>query len=44
MVSLLDRYDEVRAEHPDADTRVGLAFVIVAAIVARTPDVPLPTT
>jgi len=44
VVSLLDRYDEVRTEHPDADTRVGLAFVIVAAIVARTPDVPLPTT
>ena len=44
VVSLLDRYDEVRAEHPDADTRVGLAFVVVAGIVARTPDVPLPTT
>jgi uncharacterized protein len=44
VLSLLDIYDEVRAEHPDANARVGLAFVIIAAIVARTPDVPLPTT
>jgi uncharacterized protein len=44
VLSLLDLYDEIRARHPDAPARVGLAFVIVAAIVARTPDVPLPTT
>jgi hypothetical protein len=44
VLSLLDIYDAVRAEHPDAPPRVGLAFVIVAAVVARTPDVPLPTT
>jgi hypothetical protein len=39
---LLDQHAELRAEHPDADPRVGLALVIVAAVVARTPDVPLP--
>ena len=44
VTSLLDAHAAVRAEHPDADARVGLAFVIVAGIVARTPDVPLPTT
>ncbi|HEX3316406.1 MAG TPA: amidohydrolase family protein [Solirubrobacteraceae bacterium] len=44
IVSLLDHYDDLRAQHPDADPRMGLAFVILAAIVARTPDVPLPTT
>jgi uncharacterized protein len=44
VLSLLDRYAEVRAEHPDAPPRLGLAFVIVAGVVARTPDVPLPTT
>ena len=44
VVSLLDHHADIRAQHPDADPRVGLAFVIVAAVVARTPDVPLPTT
>jgi uncharacterized protein len=44
VLSLLDHYDDVRAQNPDAHPRVGLAFVIVAAVVARTPDVPLPTT
>jgi uncharacterized protein len=44
ILSLLDHYAAVRAEHPDASPRLGLAFVIVAGIVARTPDVPLPTT
>lgn len=44
VTSLLDAHDRMRADHPDANLRVGLAFVIVAAIVARTPDVPLPTT
>jgi hypothetical protein len=44
VLSLLDIYDAVRAQYPDAPPRVGLAFVIVAAVVARTPDVPLPTT
>jgi hypothetical protein len=44
VLSLLDIYDEVRAQYPDAPARLGLAFVIVAAVVAQTPDVALPTT
>ena len=44
VLSLLDHHADIRAQYPDADPRVGLAFVIVAAVVARTPDVPLPTT
>jgi uncharacterized protein len=44
VLSLLDHHADIRAQHPDAHPRVGLAFVIVAAVVARTPDVPLPTT
>ncbi|HEY3729253.1 MAG TPA: amidohydrolase family protein [Solirubrobacteraceae bacterium] len=37
---LLDAFDELRAEDPD--DRRALAFLILAAIVARTPDVPVP--
>jgi predicted TIM-barrel fold metal-dependent hydrolase len=44
VLSLLDLHDAVRAEHGDENPRLGLAFLIVASIVARTPDVPLPTT
>jgi hypothetical protein len=44
ILSLLDLYDAARAELGDENPRIGLAFVIVASIVARTPDVPLPTT
>jgi uncharacterized protein len=44
VLSLLDHHADIRAQYPDADPRVGLAFVIVAGVVARTPDVPLPTT
>jgi predicted TIM-barrel fold metal-dependent hydrolase len=38
---LLDSYDEYVAEHPDDRRR--LTFLILAATIARTPDVPLPT-
>ena len=38
--SLLDTYDEVSAAEPDNRRR--LAFLILAASVARTPDVPVP--
>jgi predicted TIM-barrel fold metal-dependent hydrolase len=37
---LLDAFDELRAEDPE--DRRALAFLILAAIVARTPDVPVP--
>jgi uncharacterized protein len=38
---LLDGYEEYSAENPDDRRR--LTFLILAATVARTPDVPLPT-
>jgi hypothetical protein len=38
---LLDAHDEYVVEHPDDRRR--LTFLILAATVARTPDVPLPT-
>ena len=37
---LLDRYDGYTAEHPDDRRR--LTFLILAATVARTPEVPIP--
>jgi hypothetical protein len=37
---LLDGYDGYAAEHPDDRRRLG--FLILAASVARTPDVPVP--
>jgi hypothetical protein len=37
---LLDVFDEVQAAFPNDRRR--LAFLILAAIVARTPDVPVP--
>jgi uncharacterized protein len=37
---LLDAFDEMTREHPDDRRR--LAFLIMASIVARTPDVPVP--
>jgi uncharacterized protein len=37
---LLDDYDQYAAEHPGE--RRSLSFLIMAAIVARTPDVPVP--
>jgi predicted TIM-barrel fold metal-dependent hydrolase len=37
---LLDAYEEYAAEHPDERRR--LTFLILAATVARTPDVPIP--
>jgi predicted TIM-barrel fold metal-dependent hydrolase len=41
IMRLLDAYEEYAAEHPDDRRR--LTFVILAATVARTPDVPLPS-
>ena len=38
--SLLDSFDELTAAEPDNRRR--LAFLILAANVARTPDVPVP--
>jgi hypothetical protein len=38
--SLLDTFDAVSAAEPDNRRR--LAFLILAASVARTPDVPVP--
>jgi uncharacterized protein len=38
--SLLDGYDEYAAEHPDERRRI--TFLILAATVAKTPDVPIP--
>jgi hypothetical protein len=38
---VLDDFEEYAAEHPDDRRR--LTFLILAAIVARTPDVPVPT-
>ena len=38
---LLDAFDAMAREHPDDRRR--LAFLIMASIVARTPDVPVPT-
>jgi predicted TIM-barrel fold metal-dependent hydrolase len=38
---LLDAFDEFSAQHPDSRRR--LTFLILAATVARTPDVPVPT-
>jgi hypothetical protein len=38
--SLLDDYEAYAAEHPDERRRI--TFLILAATVARTPDVPLP--
>jgi len=38
---LLDSFDAYVAENPDDRRR--LTFLILAATVARTPDVPLPT-
>jgi uncharacterized protein len=38
---LLDQYDAYAAEHPDERRR--LTFLILAATVARTPEVPVPT-
>ena len=40
ILGLLDDYDEYAAEHPDERRR--LTFLILAATVARTPDVPIP--
>src|SRR5439155_86774 len=40
--SLLDAFDELSREEPPDRRR--LAFLIMAAIVARTPDVPVPET
>jgi hypothetical protein len=37
---LLDDYEEYAAEHPDERRRI--TFLILAATVARTPDVPIP--
>ena len=38
--ALLDDYDEYAAENPDSRRRI--TFLILAATVARTPDVPIP--
>ena len=38
--NLLDTYDQVQADDPTDRRR--LAFLILAAIVARTPDIPVP--
>jgi uncharacterized protein len=38
--SLLDGYEEYAAEHPDERRRI--TFLILAATVAKTPDVPIP--
>jgi predicted TIM-barrel fold metal-dependent hydrolase len=38
---LIAAYDEFTAQHPDARRR--MTFLILAATVARTPDVPVPT-
>jgi hypothetical protein len=38
--SLLDGYDAYAAEHPDERRRI--TFLILAATVAKTPDVPIP--
>jgi uncharacterized protein len=38
--SLLDGYDDYAAEHPDERRRI--TFLILAATVAKTPDVPIP--
>jgi hypothetical protein len=38
---LLDGYEQYAAEHPEDRRR--LTFLILAATVARTPDVPVPT-
>ena len=40
IVSLLDQYEAYAAEHPDERRRI--TFLILAATVARTPDVPIP--
>jgi len=40
IVSLLDGYEEYAAEHPDERRRI--TFLIIAATVAKTPDVPIP--
>jgi hypothetical protein len=40
ILSLLDAFDEISAAEPDNRRR--LAFLILAASVARTPDVPVP--
>ena len=40
IVSLLDGYEEYAAEHPDERRRI--TFLILAATVAKTPDVPIP--
>jgi hypothetical protein len=37
---LLDSYDAYVAEHPDERRRI--TFLILAATVARTPEVPIP--
>jgi hypothetical protein len=37
---LIDDYEEYAAEHPDERRRI--TFLILAATVARTPDVPVP--
>jgi hypothetical protein len=38
--ALLDDYEAYAAEHPDERRRI--TFLILAATVARTPDVPIP--
>ena len=40
IVSLLDGYEAYAAEHPDERRRI--TFLILAATVAKTPDVPIP--
>jgi uncharacterized protein len=40
IISLLDQYEAYAAEHPDERRRI--TFLILAATVARTPDVPIP--
>jgi hypothetical protein len=40
IVSLLDGYEEYVAAHPDDRRR--MTFLIMAATLARTPEVPLP--
>jgi uncharacterized protein len=40
ILALLDQYEAYAAEHPDERRRI--TFLILAATVARTPDVPIP--
>jgi uncharacterized protein len=42
ILALLDQYEAYAAEHPDERRRI--TFLILAATVARTPDVPIPAT